>query len=638
MPPQQKGGSPQMPEEPTSTGSKSSPPNKRGTPAKRGATERDVEGTAGGPANTTTRRPTQLEKGSRLLEQQEALQVVGREEGGEVEGINSFSEGTVADSLFNQAFCTLMTIGTLSGGSHVQAAVDALIDNPLGACELWGACKVRWHEKLGIPAKPVATILGNKLLVLPGETGEEAQAHPEPSTGSRAGEPLLTTAGGAKAKAVQKIAEGEEPPTVKEEVDWDNREAEAVVTPPYLGDNEDSDKPWQDLEDHKGDHAPVTPDLLLDVDEDTEGGTTTNVVEENLRDQWPSQAAFATIFQNTTMAELRREWGMPESSSTPRRSPRSPSRDGEAKAAGDGGGQALDQDELVTQVMEELRAQGSAAKSSGGSKPEDVEEEVDIEIDTNTRIRPARLPNRASGAILWAQSEAENGRGEETYPQSWGTHREAPAREDRRKCSGDFDRQDPQGLKPMETLSAKMKRIAVFMDREGDGAPSAGGQKKRRHENVLVLCLSSASSSAAWVWNDEDLQDSNALHSGGLGELENLRNGLMLLFHLRLGHVDKGRRCHSILWLCPGSAPRVDAGALRSLTKVQQLQEDPIVADRMDTGHAGSPGSAVLLFVHTELKIPFSCGGHEVIDSVEKALDSRWRSCLKRLKLLQDNK
>ena len=387
----------------------------------------------------------------------------------------------MADSLFNQAFCTLMTIGTLSGGSHVQAAVDALIDNPLGACELWGACKVRWHEKLGIPAKPVATILGNKLLVLPGETGEEAQAHPEPSTGSRAGEPLLTTAGGAKAKAVQKIAEGEEPPTVKEEVDWDNREAEAVVTPPYLGDNEDSDKPWQDLEDHKGDHAPVTPDLLLDVDEDTEGGTTTNVVEENLRDQWPSQAAFATIFQNTTMAELRREWGMPESSSTPRRSPRSPSRDGEAKAAGDGGGQALDQDELVTQVMEELRAQGSAAKSSGGSKPEDVEEEVDIEIDTNTRIRPARLPNRASGAILWAQSEAENGRGEETYPQSWGTHREAPAREDRRKCSGDFDRQDPQGLKPMETLSAKMKRIAVFMDREGDGAPSAGGQKKRRH-------------------------------------------------------------------------------------------------------------------------------------------------------------
>ncbi|OLP95899.1 hypothetical protein AK812_SmicGene21946 [Symbiodinium microadriaticum] len=71
---------------------------------------------------------------------------------------------------------------------------------------------------------------------------------------------------------------------------------------------------------------------------------------------------------------------MPGSPSPQRRSP---SLEGETTVRDADKG--LDQDELVKQVMEELRAQGT----TGGGKPASTEEVVDIKIDAATHIRPA---------------------------------------------------------------------------------------------------------------------------------------------------------------------------------------------------------------------------------------------------------
>ena len=51
---------------------------------------------------------------------------------------------------------------------------------------------------------------------------------------------------------------------------------------------------------------------------------------------------------------------------------------------------------------------------------------------------------------------------------------------------------------------------------------------------------------------------------------------------------------------CSNSRPCSDSARSRLEGVSLRRQEDPIVAGRLDTGHAGSPGSAVLLFVHTE--------------------------------------
>ncbi|CAE7857361.1 RDR1, partial [Symbiodinium sp. KB8] len=83
---------------------------------------------------------------------------------------------------------------------------------------------------------------------------------------------------GQKLDNCVKTTEGEATAAVKKEADWDAREDEGVVTPPYLGENDDVEQPWQDLQGHAGERAPVTPDFLLEFDEDTEGTTTSGAV------------------------------------------------------------------------------------------------------------------------------------------------------------------------------------------------------------------------------------------------------------------------------------------------------------------------------------------------------------------------
>ena len=68
----------------------------------------------------------------------------------------------LADSLFSQAYSTVMTVGTFSTKDHVASTVDALIEDPLKASELWKACKIRWHEQLGIDVHTIRALLGGK--------------------------------------------------------------------------------------------------------------------------------------------------------------------------------------------------------------------------------------------------------------------------------------------------------------------------------------------------------------------------------------------------------------------------------------------------------------------------------------------
>ena len=66
----------------------------------------------------------------------------------------------LADSLFNQAYSTVMSVGTFSPREHVENTLDALIGDPLKASELWRACKIRWHERLGIDVQSIRALLG----------------------------------------------------------------------------------------------------------------------------------------------------------------------------------------------------------------------------------------------------------------------------------------------------------------------------------------------------------------------------------------------------------------------------------------------------------------------------------------------
>ena len=93
-------------------------------------------------------------------------------------------------------------------------------------------------------------------------------------------------------------------------MDWDEREDHTSVTPPYLDENTDDarEQPWKDLEGEEGDRQPVTPELIVEFDEEAAHtkGTLRAVVDE-LRNQWPSSSAFATVFQNMSMEDLRRD-------------------------------------------------------------------------------------------------------------------------------------------------------------------------------------------------------------------------------------------------------------------------------------------------------------------------------------------
>ena len=99
-----------------------------------------------------------------------------------------------------------------------------------------------------------------------------------------------------------------------------------------------------------------------EFDEETGETPSAGTVVEDVRNQWPSSSAyFATVFQNMTTADLRKEWRMSETSS-PSQPP--PSIGGEpADEAGDKD-RKLDHDEFFKKVMEELKSQGETGGNS----------------------------------------------------------------------------------------------------------------------------------------------------------------------------------------------------------------------------------------------------------------------------------
>ncbi|OLP81019.1 hypothetical protein AK812_SmicGene38501 [Symbiodinium microadriaticum] len=223
----------------------------------------------------------------------------------------------LADSLFNQAYSTVMSVGTFSPREHVENTLDALIGDPL-----------------------------------------------------------------------------------KEEIDWDSREDENIVTPPLLEEGEEArgDDTWKDLDNEVGKQAPKTPELLLSEDE---GG-----IEADMRQQWPSQEAMATIFRNTTQEELRKEWGLDTPSSD---QPGTPQEETNEQQAGERSSTTppLEQDEIVRQVMQDLREHGGNAHQAD-TELEDIQ--VETAGEAPTTVLSAKVAGVRLGMRLRQRAEEERKR------------------------------------------------------------------------------------------------------------------------------------------------------------------------------------------------------------------------------------
>ena len=81
------------------------------------------------------------------------------------------------------------------------------------------------------------------------------------------------------------------------------------------------------------------------------------------------------IFHNMTVTDIRKEWGMPASPSTSEASAaekrESEEPTGSVPGASAGGEPPLDQDELVQQVMSELKQSGGASSRGGPHRHRD---------------------------------------------------------------------------------------------------------------------------------------------------------------------------------------------------------------------------------------------------------------------------
>ena len=171
----------------------------------------------------------------------------------------------IADALFNNAYSALMTVGTLSGGTHLQMAYDQLRADPLLAFEMWAACKLRWQDKLGIPAATVAKILASKPAIsLPGGTDEGKEPKTIEEQAKTQDERVKAT---PPSTAGNNTGRGGTEIPVKEEIDWDARDDEEVTTPPFLDEEAQQPGGWQDIPGPEGTRQPVTPELLVDLDE-----------------------------------------------------------------------------------------------------------------------------------------------------------------------------------------------------------------------------------------------------------------------------------------------------------------------------------------------------------------------------------
>ena len=241
---------------------------------------------------------------------------------------------------------------------------------------MWAACKVRWQDKLGVPAATVAKIMASRPAIsLPGGIDDEAtQKETEKQESTQDDKSKVPTAEGDQAS---QPAGGDTEIAVKEEIDWDARSDTAAVTPPLIEDEGQQTEEWRDIPGPAGVRQPTTPELLVDLDDTPGGGPSADEIVEGIRHTWPSAMTFDTIFHNMTVTDIRKEWGMPASPSTSEASVAD--KKGATEATGDApsevqGEQPLEKDELVQQVMCELKQGGGGCnptreKLSGGRSP-----------------------------------------------------------------------------------------------------------------------------------------------------------------------------------------------------------------------------------------------------------------------------
>ncbi|CAE7224293.1 unnamed protein product [Symbiodinium sp. KB8] len=386
----------------------------------------------------------------------------------------------LADSLFNQAYSAVMAVGTFSSRDHVESTVDTLIGDPLKASELWRACKIRWHDRLGIGVHTIRALLGGKPTEedshtaakgeKPTEEDPQAAARGTASTAAPPHSPL----GGTRAEAVRPEPDFEHI-VVKEEVDWDSREDEVIETPPLLEEGEDAgeDGTWKDFGDEVGKQAPKTPELLLSEDE---GG-----IEAGMKQQWPSQEALATIFRDTTWEELRKEWGMDTPASE---QPETPKGETDEQLAGERSSVTppLEQDEIVRQVMQDLREHG------GGARQADAEME-DIQVEPEGGATTTALSARVAGTQLRADQERKRTLQVGDMVVKLPTRRGGPARGSLQakvqrlartlSASHAGEASTQRGGTAAESLRSQMTRLAKTLD-EGEGLETS--RKDRREK------------------------------------------------------------------------------------------------------------------------------------------------------------
>ncbi|OLP80993.1 Polyadenylate-binding protein-interacting protein 4 [Symbiodinium microadriaticum] len=164
-----------------------------------------------------------------------------------------------------------------------------------------------------------------------------------------------------------------------------------------------------------------------------------------------------------------KEWGMPESPSPSESSIREQGEQGEQKplastsGASLGNELSLDQDDLVKQVMDELK------QPSGGAQTSQRDDLIDIEIDSGATIRPASVSAQSAGEKLGMKLKQKMEEDHRRTLRAGGLTVKLPQAKVGEPARGTLTAKvkrvsKAMGGPPPETLAAKLKRVAAFLD------------------------------------------------------------------------------------------------------------------------------------------------------------------------------
>ena len=155
---------------------------------------------------------------------------------------------------------------------------------------------------------------------------------------------------------------------------------------------------------------------------------------------------------------------------------------GEASSGEVQGEQPLEKDELVQQVMRELKQGGGVATlAENSSVGEDL---LDIEIESGATIRPALQQAKQAGEKLGQQLRRQQEDRRRTLRVGGLTVKLPPAKKGeaaRGTLTAKVKRVSKAlGEEKSESLTARTKRVAAFMDLGDESQPQLGGAKVRK--------------------------------------------------------------------------------------------------------------------------------------------------------------